>query len=64
MIQYKTGNLTVFQSALYKTNAAIVETNDAIIMTDPNWLPTEVDEIKDYLKLNIIWNRQMAKKEK
>ncbi|KQL51929.1 MULTISPECIES: MBL fold metallo-hydrolase [Bacillaceae] len=52
MIQYKTGNLTVFQSALYKTNAAIVETNDAIIMTDPNWLPTEVDQIKDYLKLN------------
>ncbi|WP_060705280.1 MBL fold metallo-hydrolase [Shouchella miscanthi] len=53
MIQYRAGNLTVFQSSLYKTTSAIIETSDVVIMTDPNWLPSEVDEIKNYLNLNL-----------
>ena len=36
MIQFKNDFLTVFESSLYKTTTAVVETSDAIIMTDPN----------------------------
>lgn len=49
MIQYDKENLRVFQSALYKTTSAVIELDEAIILTDPNWLPHEVDEIKGYV---------------
>jgi len=49
MLQYKSNNLTVFQSALYKTTSAIIETKNSMIMTDPNWLPEEVETIRDYV---------------
>jgi len=37
---------TVFQSALYKTNAAVVETDDLVLVVDPCWLPYEVSAIR------------------
>ncbi|SYX83216.1 Hydrolase glyoxylase [Paenibacillus alvei] len=49
MIQFQKNNITVFQSALYMTTTGIIQTNEAIIMTDPNWLPTEIEEIKRYI---------------
>ncbi len=53
MIQFKDKNLTVFQSALYKTTTAVIDTEEALIMTDPNWLPEEVQEIRNYISQHI-----------
>lgn len=49
VIQFKKNNITVFQSVLYMTTSAIIQTNEAVIMTDPNWLPTEIECIKSYI---------------
>lgn len=49
MIQFQNNFLTVFESSLYKTTAAIIETSDALIMTDPNWLPVEIEAIKQHV---------------
>ncbi|KGX87104.1 MBL fold metallo-hydrolase [Pontibacillus marinus] len=53
MIQYKTNNITVFQSTLYKTSSAIIETKHSMVMTDPNWLPEEVESIRQYVMKHI-----------
>lgn len=49
MLHYQNENLTVFQSALYQTTSAIVESKEAVILTDPTWLPHEIEEIKLYI---------------
>ncbi|SES10374.1 MBL fold metallo-hydrolase [Psychrobacillus sp. OK032] len=49
MIQYENETIRVFQSALYMTTSAVIELEEAIIITDPNWLPEEVEEIKEYV---------------
>ncbi|KPL60301.1 MBL fold metallo-hydrolase [Rossellomorea vietnamensis] len=49
MIHFKNDHLTVFQSELYQTTSAIIQTDDVIIMTDPNWLPHEVQAIREYV---------------
>lgn len=49
LIKYKTKNITVFQSVLYKTTSLVVRTDDCIIIVDPNLLPTEVYEIREYV---------------
>lgn len=48
MIKLQDGPLTLFESALYKTMSAVVETEDAVIIVDPCWLPHEVEEIRQY----------------
>ncbi|WP_274309573.1 MBL fold metallo-hydrolase [Solibacillus daqui] len=58
MIQYQNEQLTVFQSALYQTTCAVIQTEKAIIITDPNWLPHEVEAIKAYVESRI-GNRQL-----
>lgn len=45
MIQYKTKHVTVFESALFRTTSTVIETEDLILIVDPTWLPSEVDEI-------------------
>lgn len=35
----------LFQSALFQTNAAVIETDDLVLVVDPNWLPEEVGNI-------------------
>ena len=35
------------------TTTAIIEAEDVVIMTDPNWLPTEIENIKQYISGNI-----------
>lgn len=58
MIHYQTQNLTVFQSVLYKTTATLIETTDAIILVDPNWLPNEVEEITNFVE-HVLNNRKL-----
>lgn len=53
MIQFNKDNITVFQSSLYMTTSAIIQTDDVIILTDPNWLPNEIENIKNFIKKNI-----------
>lgn len=50
MIHFKNRHLTVFQSALFKTTSVVAETKDLILVTDPNWLPQEVEEIRNYVE--------------
>ena len=58
MIQFKSNSLTVFQSALYMTTTAVVQTSNSVILTDPNWLPSEIDEIKTYIS-KVIGEKQL-----
>lgn len=58
MIQYDKENIRVFQSALYMTTSAVIELDEAIILTDPNWLPQEVEAIKSYVN-QIKKNKQL-----
>jgi glyoxylase-like metal-dependent hydrolase (beta-lactamase superfamily II) len=41
--------VTRFQSALYKTNSLVVQTEDLVLIVDPCWLPSEVDAIRSYV---------------
>ncbi|WP_462413139.1 MBL fold metallo-hydrolase [Neobacillus sp. Marseille-QA0830] len=49
MIQLQKDSITVFQSGLYQTTSTVVETEDFVLVTDPNWLPNEVEEIKRHV---------------
>lgn len=51
MIQYQSEQLTVFQSVLYQTTSAVLKTDGAFVVVDPNWLPHEVLQIKEYIQL-------------
>ncbi|RXZ83547.1 MBL fold metallo-hydrolase [Paenibacillaceae bacterium] len=44
------GCATVFQSALYRTNATVIETPDMIMVIDPTWLPHEVEAIREQVQ--------------
>jgi len=50
MIHYSEQSIKVFQSALYQTNSAVIETEDLMLVVDPNWLPNEIAEIKNHIK--------------
>ncbi|MFS0874714.1 MBL fold metallo-hydrolase [Solibacillus isronensis] len=58
MRQFENEQLTVFQSVLYQTTSAVIKTKEALILTDPNWLPNEIAEIKAYIE-SIIENRKL-----
>ncbi|MFJ8067010.1 MBL fold metallo-hydrolase [Psychrobacillus sp. NPDC096426] len=58
MVQYENETIKVFQSSLYLTTSAVIELDDAIVLTDPNWLPQEVEEIKAYVN-QVRKNRQL-----
>ncbi|MDN4493549.1 MBL fold metallo-hydrolase [Ureibacillus aquaedulcis] len=49
MIKYQTNHVTIFQSVLYKTTSLVIRTEDCIIVVDPNLLPDEVLEIRQYV---------------
>ena len=49
-IQYKTPHLTVFESALFRTTTTVVETDDLLLLVDPNWLPREIEHIQQVVK--------------
>lgn len=45
MIQIKTPNVCVFESALYRTTSTVILTADLVLVVDPNWLPNEIQQI-------------------
>lgn len=50
MIQYRSGQATVFQSAIYKTTSTVIVTDDLVLIADPNWLPHEIEEIRQHVE--------------
>lgn len=51
-IQYQSSNLTIFESALFRTTTTVFINEDLILIVDPNWLPQEIDEIKKFVDEN------------
>jgi glyoxylase-like metal-dependent hydrolase (beta-lactamase superfamily II) len=49
MIQFKNNYMTVFQSSLFQTTCTVIEEKDFILVVDPNWLPTEIEEIQTFI---------------
>jgi hydroxyacylglutathione hydrolase len=49
LIQYKNENVTVFQSELYQTTSTVIQTEEMVLIVDPNWLSGEVEAIKEYV---------------
>ena len=47
-IKYQDNKVLVLQSALFKTNSTVIETNDLILVVDPNWLPIEIAQIRHH----------------
>jgi glyoxylase-like metal-dependent hydrolase (beta-lactamase superfamily II) len=43
-------SVDLFQSALYKTNAAVITTEDLVLVVDPCWLPGEVERIRAHVE--------------
>ncbi len=50
MIIFQNNSLTVFQSALFQTNSAVMEGDGFVLVVDPTWLPSEVEEIAVYVR--------------
>lgn len=48
-IQLEIPNLTIFESALFRTTSTVIQTLDSIIVIDPNWLPNEIKYIRYYV---------------
>lgn len=48
-IQLQTPQLTIFESALFRTTSTVIQTDDFILIVDPNWLPIEIQTIRDYV---------------
>lgn len=46
--QLSTPNLSIFESALFRTTSACVVTDDYVLVVDPNWLPSEVEFIRQF----------------
>ena len=49
MIQYQNDHIAIFESRLYKTTSAVIQTEDCVIVVDPCILPSEVEEIREYV---------------
>ncbi|MCB0522158.1 MAG: MBL fold metallo-hydrolase [Lewinellaceae bacterium] len=49
MIQFKDKQATIFESSLFRTTATVVETPDLVLVVDPNWLPLEVEAIRQFV---------------
>ncbi|WP_028559152.1 MBL fold metallo-hydrolase [Paenibacillus pinihumi] len=49
MLQWEHGGIAIFQSVLYRTASAVAETEDLILISDPCWLPHEVENIRRYV---------------
>ncbi|QHW34339.1 MBL fold metallo-hydrolase [Paenibacillus rhizovicinus] len=49
MLTYHAKGLRVFQSELYQTNCFVIETDDLVLVVDPNYLPSEIDAVRQYV---------------
>lgn len=52
-------NLTVFTSELYQSNSTIVDLEDRILVSDPTWLPSDIEQIKNYVS-ELAGDRQVS----
>lgn len=50
MIQYQDPQVTVFESALFRTTSTLFHNEDFILLVDPTWLPHEVTAIQTAVK--------------
>ena len=48
MIQFKNDSVTVFQSPLFQTTTSVIHTQDLLLIVDPNWLPEEIENIRQW----------------
>ncbi|TCI69331.1 MBL fold metallo-hydrolase [Exiguobacterium sp. SH0S7] len=51
MIQVRLQPFTVYESALMRTTSTLIDTEDSLILIDPNWLPEEVATIRRDIEL-------------
>lgn len=51
MIQVRLQAFTVYESALMRTTSTLIETNESLIVIDPNWLPEEIATIRRDVEL-------------
>lgn len=58
MIQFQNEAVTVFQSALFQTTSSVIQTKEMILIVDPNWLPNEIETIRNYVN-SIQWEREI-----
>jgi len=58
MIHYRTENATVFRSALYQTTSTVIRTEETVLVVDPNWLPGEIDAIREHVR-SVRGNRRL-----
>jgi hydroxyacylglutathione hydrolase len=49
-ILHDSPQVRVFQSALFQTNTTVVTTDDMVLLVDPNWLPLEIAEIRQFVE--------------
>jgi glyoxylase-like metal-dependent hydrolase (beta-lactamase superfamily II) len=49
-IQFRNQHLSVFESALFRTTSSLIETEDFLLLVDPNWLPMEIEFIQQEVK--------------
>ena len=49
-ILFDTPQVRIFQSALFQTNSTVVTTDDLVLVVDPNWLPLEIAEIRQFVE--------------
>lgn len=49
-IQYADNNITVFESALYRTTSTVIALQNTVVIIDPNWLPNEVEYLKSFVQ--------------
>ncbi|SFS60883.1 MBL fold metallo-hydrolase [Paenibacillus sp. BC26] len=49
MLTYQSEAISVFQSELYQTNCFVIETDDLVLIVDPNYLPSELAAIRKHV---------------
>ena len=49
MVQFEDSGVRVFQSVLYQTTSTVIDTEDFVLIVDPNWLPDEIKQIQEYV---------------
>lgn len=49
MVQFRNDVVTVFESSLFRTTSSVIHTPDLLLLVDPNWLPHEVETIRQWV---------------
>jgi len=57
-IQFRNDHITVFESQLFRTTSTVIQTEDLVIIVDPNWLPSEIEFLHRYID-NLLNNRSL-----